>query len=208
VASMQQAATGKNIDALAHGPEASFVYMAGHDTNLVLLRTLLDLRWLAEGWHVNDPGPGGMLIFELFDKDDDSDEPTVAISFQIAQPKKIRNAEKLTKLSPPSRTTVALPGCGGLIRCPLSNFSTIVLDAVRPECVGIPLLRSWVDTHRHASPGQRTAWGLVLGAVALVAVTALVVAPLTLYLRPSGRTAEPSNRDRIRTGLLAPGDNI
>jgi hypothetical protein len=208
VASMHQAATGKNIDALAHGPGTSFVYMAGHDTNLVLLRTLLDLAWLADGWHANDPGPGGMLIFELFDKEDEGDEPTVAISFQIAEPKQIRGAERLTETSPPSRTTVALPGCGGLLRCPLSNFTMIVLDAIRPECVGMSELASWVDTHRRASPDQRTAWLLVLSAVALVLVTSLVVAPLALYLRPKEQKTGNSNLGAMRTGLLAPGDNI
>ena len=69
-------------------------------------------------------------------------------------------------------------------------------------------LASWVDTHRRASPDQRTAWLLVLSAVALVLVTSLVVAPLALYLRPKEQKTGNSNLGAMRTGLLAPGDNI
>lgn len=35
------------------------------DTNLILLRLLLGLRWQSHGWAQNGVAPGGMLIFEL-----------------------------------------------------------------------------------------------------------------------------------------------
>ena len=43
---------------IAHG---SF----GKDTNLLLLRSLLGLRWQSDGWAENAVAPGGMLIVEL-----------------------------------------------------------------------------------------------------------------------------------------------
>jgi hypothetical protein len=37
----------------------------GKDTNLLLLRSLLGLRWQSDGWAENAVAPGGMLIVEL-----------------------------------------------------------------------------------------------------------------------------------------------
>lgn len=203
VASMQQAATGKDISGLMHGPATSFIYMAGHDTNLVLLRNLLGLTWLADGWHLNDPGPGGMLLFELFEENGGH---TVAMYFQISKPSQIRSGEKLSKISPPSRTSIALPGCGGLLRCPLSNFTSILLRAIRPECVGISDLESWVDSHRD-NPSSKwiKGWELIASAIGLVFVTVLVVVPLTLYFRPKKIQQRSRKYDKM---LLSPGEDI
>jgi len=36
--------------ALTHGASERLVYYAAHDTNLLYLAELLDLKWLAKGW--------------------------------------------------------------------------------------------------------------------------------------------------------------
>jgi 4-phytase / acid phosphatase len=191
IASLQQSATGKSVDALAHGPDTKFVYMAGHDTNLVLLRTLLDLTWLADGWKRNDPAPGGMLVFELYaadDTDDDTDggnDHQVEIFFQVATPKQIRNAETLNADSnPPSRTPVLLPGCRTL-RCPLTNVTQIMLEQINNECVLLPALQTYVnELAKQNEPGEAEmapGWAFIVGAVGLVLLTAAIVAPLTLF---------------------------
>tara|TARA_B100000780_G_scaffold273688_2_gene237601 strand:- start:253 stop:1746 length:1494 start_codon:yes stop_codon:yes gene_type:complete len=188
LASLQQAATGKNIDAVEHGPETKFVYMAGHDTNLVLLRTLLDLTWLADGWKENDPAPGGMLIFELYENDDNAKQYDVEIYFQVATPKQIRNAEILDETSnQPSRTPVLLPGCLDL-RCPLQNVTDIILLAVNTDCVGIPTLTNYIDTlinNNNNNEKQAPAWAFIIGAVGLVVVSVAIVVPLTLFFERS-----------------------
>ena len=149
-----------------------------------------------------------MLIFELFEKSHEDSEPTVSISFQIATPDQIRGATRLTEEAPPSRTVVALPGCGGLLHCPLSNFTAIVLKAVRAECVGIPELETWVNKIRpelgHSSLTLST-WSLIGGAIAIVLVTSLLVVPLTLYLRPHRKH---TTRSSSYEPMLAPGDVI
>lgn len=180
VASLQQSSTGKQIDGLSHGPATKIVYMAGHDVNLVLLRTLLDITWLANGWRRDDPAPGGMLLFELYD--DGAGGHAVEIIFQVATPKQIRNAEHLSSANPPSRTPVLLPGCR-TIRCPLANFTRIVLDAIKTECVGIPTLQNFVVASKKMNPMSQMApaWEFIVGAIGLIVVTAAVVAPLTVF---------------------------
>jgi 4-phytase / acid phosphatase len=179
LASLQQASTGKQVDGLLHDPETKFVYMAGHDVNLVLLRTLLDLTWLANGWKRDDPSPGGMLLFELYD--DGAGGHDVEIIFQVATPNQIRNAEILTSENPPSRTSVLLPGCQSL-RCPLSNFTKIVLGAIKNDCVGISKLQAYVNNLAETNESQvAPAWEFIVGAVGLVIVTTAVVAPLTIF---------------------------
>ena len=188
LASLQQASTGEQVDGLLHTPATKLIYMAGHDTNLVLLRTLLDLTWLANGWRRDDPSPGGMLLFELYDNGIGGHD--VEIVFQVATPTQIRNAEILSESNPPSRTPVLLPGCRTL-RCPLTNFTSIVLDAIKQECVGLPKLQSYVHTLAAAAAaaaaptnaGHLTApaWEFIVAAVGLVCITAAIVVPLTLF---------------------------
>ena len=83
-----------------------------------------------------------------------------------------------------------------------------MLEAVRQECIGIPELEAWVHSNLSAHCEHGTAWGLIIGAIGLVVITALVVAPMTLYLRPKGQMKLDLTRNSVRTGLLAPGDNI
>ena len=198
VASLQQASTGQNVAAVAHGPRTKFVYMAGHDTNLVLLRTLLDLTWLANGWQQNDPAPGSMLVFELYD--DGSGGHNVEIFFQVATPQQIRNAEILSTSNPPSRTPVLLPGCS--LQCPLSNFTKIVLSAVNIDCVGMPPLKQYVLAQENNTSSQiAPPWAFIVGAVGLVLITAAIIIPLTIFF--SGKTAGGSSEKNSASYLLS-----
>ena len=88
----------------------------------------------------------------------------------------------------------------------MANFTSIVLKAVRPECVGISGLESWVNSHRSTPmTSPLKGWILVAGAVGLVVLTALIVVPLTLYLRPRANQHRSGNYDKM---LLSPGEDI
>ncbi|CAJ1360273.1 unnamed protein product, partial [Effrenium voratum] len=63
--SLVQARDKKQVEGIGHKPETRVVYMAGHDTNLLLLRLLLGLQWQSDGWARNALPPGGQLIFQL-----------------------------------------------------------------------------------------------------------------------------------------------
>ncbi|CAE7865119.1 appA [Symbiodinium sp. KB8] len=99
VASMVQARSGQPVPGVRHPPSAKVVYMAGHDTNLVLLRKLLGLRWHTAGWAENAAPPGGMLIFELADVPGRGFE--VSAYFQAARPEQLREGQDFASQAPP-----------------------------------------------------------------------------------------------------------
>ncbi|CAK9096668.1 unnamed protein product [Durusdinium trenchii] len=96
-----QAAERKPIPGLSHSQNTKVVYMAGHDTNLILLRLLLGLRWQSHGWAQNGVAPGGMLIFELEQRQEGG--PVVSIYFQVAQPAQLREGQPFSEPQAPSR---------------------------------------------------------------------------------------------------------
>ncbi|CAK9098993.1 unnamed protein product [Durusdinium trenchii] len=141
-----QAAERKPIPGLSHSQNTKVVYMAGHDTNLILLRLLLGLRWQSHGWAQNGVAPGGMLIFELEQRQEGG--PVVSIYFQVAQPAQLREGQPFSEPQAPSRVQVAITDCpGDPFACPLDAFKKMVISKLRPECIGIPALRDLVENH-------------------------------------------------------------
>ncbi|CAN0345617.1 unnamed protein product, partial [Laminaria digitata] len=63
------------------------VYYAAHDTNLLYLAELLDLKWVSKGWQPNHTPPGGELVFEAYKV---NGELNVAAFFDIATPSQVR----------------------------------------------------------------------------------------------------------------------
>mmetsp|Transcript_28254 Transcript_28254/g.34294 ORF Transcript_28254/g.34294 Transcript_28254/m.34294 type:complete len:294 (-) Transcript_28254:84-965(-) len=194
-ASLVQASTRQAIPGLQHPPATNLVYLAGHDTNLLLLRTLLQLQWLNEGWHRNNPPPGGMLVFELHrsittpkgspeeerEGEGDSEEDSVKVFFEVATPEQIRDAIEFNAEEDvlPTRSEVFVPGCPA-IACPLSVFKQVITDAITVHCIANPDLRRFFQpkegTKKEVKVGIVTMVLSVVGAtIASVAVTALLV---------------------------------
>lgn len=150
-----QAEQQQQIPGVQHSKDAKVVYMAGHDTNLLLLRSLLGLRWQSDGWAENAVAPGGMLIVEL---EDSSRGPVVSMYFQVAQPQQLREGVIFGEQQP-SRVQVAITDCReDPFACPLDTFQKIVVSKIRPECIGIPGLSSVVDNSTASATWPARYW--------------------------------------------------
>ncbi len=62
---IEQIASGHSIDGVDHDPSANIIFYAAHDTNILFLAELLDLKWVVEGWQPNHTPPMGILVFEV-----------------------------------------------------------------------------------------------------------------------------------------------
>ncbi|CAM9167552.1 unnamed protein product [Ascophyllum nodosum] len=161
VATLDQMETGEDLKAVAHPPDVKLVYYAAHDTNLLYVAELLDLKWVSEGYQPNHTPPGGELIFEAYMI---YGELNVAAFFDIAKPSQasrrirgdfirdgIRELQELTPSNPPGRVAITIPGCsqGEELLCPLSKLRAIAIRAVDADCITPPELTEYV-THQWA----------------------------------------------------------
>eukprot|EP00903_Cladosiphon_okamuranus_P009239 g8818.t1 len=144
VAALEQMESGQNLDAVAHDPDVKLVYYAAHDTNLLYLAELLDLKWVSKGWQPNHTPPGGELVFEAYMVDG---ELNVAAFFDIATPTQIRELTDLTPSNPPGRVAITIPGCseGEELLCPLSKLRALTIRSVDAECITPPELVEYVS---------------------------------------------------------------
>jgi 4-phytase / acid phosphatase len=134
--SMSQAVTGKPVQgALGRAGDALLV-LAGHDTNLSNLSGMLDLSWHLPGYQPDDTPPGGALVFSLWHGEAEGDR--VTLQYVAQTPDQMRNADRLTKASPPSSQEVAIPGCNATPRtqgCSWIRFKLAVEKAIDPAFV-------------------------------------------------------------------------
>ena len=139
-----------------------FASCGSEDTNLILLRLLLGLRWQNDGWAQNAVAPGGQLIFEL---NAGAQGHVVSVFFQVAKPEQLRSNHVFSPLEPPSRVQAWLLELScTCLRWPLRTalgtlsrahwrlapsfeeryeafedaFKQMLISKLRPECIGIP----------------------------------------------------------------------
>ncbi|CAM9585703.1 unnamed protein product, partial [Discosporangium mesarthrocarpum] len=143
--SLEQMETDESVSGIAHDPKTKLVYYAAHDTNLLYLAELLDLKWVSKGWQPNHTPPGGELIFEAYDI---KGEWFVAAFFDIAMPSQIRSLSELSLANPPDRVAITIPGCseGEDLLCPLHKLKALVIRAIDKDCITPPELSSYVDS--------------------------------------------------------------
>ncbi len=133
---IEQLALGKSVPGLRSSPDDHLVYFAGHDINIYFLRTFLRLNWLTASWNANQAMPGGMLAFEILR--DKASAAFVRASFVSQSYSQQRISAPLTGgAPPPDQVFVTIPECatGPQATCPLDDFRTLVLRAIRHECV-------------------------------------------------------------------------
>lgn len=176
LASLDQAATGTS-HGLAHSKSTKLVFLAGHDTNLLLMANLLDLKWLTLGWRQNNPPPGGMLVFELHKN---ASSTFVRTFFEAATPDQIRHLQHFAAdVAEPGRDPVQVPGCDSF-DCPYDQFKAAVLHAIRDECVRDPALARFVNANSASSDGiSLPLWITVLIVLGVVAVLGTVITRCT-----------------------------
>jgi len=148
LASFDQTAMASPIPGLLHSPETEVVFMAGHDTNVMLMSKLLDMPYLLDGWFLRSTHPGIMLIFELHrESTEDGDVDTVQAFWQSASPQQMRDVATFTEEAPPVRHPAFIPGCGSAAspeRCLLGDFGRLVRQLVAPECITISEIQRYI----------------------------------------------------------------
>lgn len=129
---LQEGATGKTVSGTRVPPDAKFVFISGHDTQLAEFQTLLGLGWAVKGDVRNDTPPGSALIFEVHEPAGGG-EPFVRTYYasQTLDGMRTLHGEE------PARVPVYVPGCPGM-ECPMSRFTNVVDSAVDSSFV-----RSW-----------------------------------------------------------------
>jgi 4-phytase / acid phosphatase len=120
---LQEGASGQAVAGTRVPPSAKFVFISGHDTQLVELQALLGISWLVEGDALDDTPPGGALVFEVYRPV--SGQPFVR-TFFVAQ---TLDAMRSGQGENPVRVPVYVSGCPGL-DCPMSAFTTVVNAAI------------------------------------------------------------------------------
>jgi 4-phytase/acid phosphatase len=109
LATLQRAATGKEVPGALGKRADHAVVLTGHDTNLTNIAGMLNLNWVIDGRRDDTP-PGGALIFELRQRPESSTYEV--ITYYTAQTlEQMRNLTPLTLDNPPPRANVFIPGC-------------------------------------------------------------------------------------------------
>lgn len=92
--------------AAAKGPVVTM--LSGHDTNIASLGGLLDLHWKVPGLAVDDPAPGGAIVFERLV--DAGGQAYVRALYRAQTLAQIRNLADLAK-ERPYVAVLPIPGC-------------------------------------------------------------------------------------------------
>jgi 4-phytase / acid phosphatase len=125
---LEQGAVQKPVDG-AVGPVGSkVVFLAGHDTNLAALASLLGVHWKLDG-RDDDTPPGMEMAFELWQ--DATGAYSVRVSVAMQTLRQLRDMPALTMAAPPARETLSLPGCPASgDACGWAEFKRIVDAAI------------------------------------------------------------------------------
>jgi len=125
---LQEGATGKAVTGTRVPPEAKFVFLSGHDTQLAEFASMFGLSWLVKGDVRNDAPPGSALIFEV--RQSGSGE-TFVRTYYAAQ---TLDAMRALHGENPQRVPLYIPGCPGY-DCPMDTFTSVVNAAIDPSFV-------------------------------------------------------------------------
>jgi 4-phytase/acid phosphatase len=130
-ASLQQAATGKQLPGALSKPSDRVLFVVGHDTNLANVAGLLNLNWIADGRRDDTP-PGGALVFELW-RARSTGRYVVRTYFTTQTLEQMRSAASLSLENPPQRVPIFLPGCSNQdFSCSWPAFLQTIHQAIDP----------------------------------------------------------------------------
>jgi 4-phytase / acid phosphatase len=117
---------GRMVDALS-GKGGALTLLFGHDTNIAALGGFYGLHWTMADYPADDIAPGGAIGFELLR--DRSGHRTVRAFSQAQYMDQVRNLTALDKAHAPSRTYLAIPGCGpATTGCDLATFERLTRE--------------------------------------------------------------------------------
>ena len=148
---------------IVRGHDANVRALFAHDTNILYLRHLLDLDWIATGWPMHAAPTGGALVFEVRGQ-------AVRTVFRAQSPLSQHSGEGTV-----DEAVLVIPACGVEL-CPVEDFMRVVAEAVDAECLPADLreaLIRGVSVREDVCTGMRP-WLMVLGAFAAAAGGAFI----------------------------------
>jgi 4-phytase/acid phosphatase len=135
---MEQCALGQPIPG-ALGPSGErVVVLVGHDTNIANMGGLLGMNWCVPGTPLNPALPGGALVFELWKRGGQESGFFVRTSYVAQTLEQMREATPLSLETPPARSPIFIPGCGGSARdfdAPLDGFIRQARKVIDPAFI-------------------------------------------------------------------------
>jgi 4-phytase/acid phosphatase len=138
VDTLEQAATGDPVPG-ALGPSGErIVVIAGHDTNIANVGGLFGMNWYVPGTQGNPTLPGGALVFELWKRGGPDGAYFVRTSYVAQTLEQMREATSLSLESPPARSPIFIPGCGGPgpdFDAPLASFVRQARKVIDPKFI-------------------------------------------------------------------------
>lgn len=199
VGSLEQMVTGKPVAGIPQDVDQQLVLLFSHDTNVLMLRRLLDLNWVPAGFGDNVATTGGALSFELWQNSSDAAH-YVKLKYVAATPDQQRNSDTLTDPSnPPSVATLVLPSCGDDY-CPWNTFKSIAINAVNVRCIEQPLqgtIQAMLDSENGGGGGSsgsgnddeglgQKGWTLVFTTAAVTLAIALLMWLVYVHFMSNG----------------------
>src|SRR5208283_1306233 len=138
VDTLEQAALGQSVPGAIGPPEERVVILAGHDTNIANIGGMFGMDWWIPGTPANATLPGGALVFELRRHAGQQNSFYVRVSYVAQTLEQMREASTLSLESPPARSAVFVPGCGGSgpeFDAPLASFVRVARRVIAPAFV-------------------------------------------------------------------------
>ena len=99
---------------IVRGHDANIRALFAHDTNILYLRHLLDLDWIATGWPMHAAPTGGALVFEVRGQ-------FVRTVFRAQSPASQHSGEGTV-----SEAILVIPACGVEL-CPVEDFVRVLV---------------------------------------------------------------------------------
>jgi 4-phytase/acid phosphatase len=114
------------------------VILAGHDTNIANVGAMLGMDWWIPGTPANATLPAGALVIELRGRAGQKGSLFVRTSYVSQTLEQMREASPLSLESPPARSAIFVPGCGGAgpdFDAPLASFVRVARRVIAPGLV-------------------------------------------------------------------------
>ena len=122
---------GAGATALADpiGDAEKIVVLSGHDGTVTMLAGLLGLDWKLRDYGAGEAVPGGGLVFEIW-RLGTTGQQVVRVRYVAQGLDQMRSRVPLVANAAPETVAIPISGCGEA--CPLSRFTSYVLNTISP----------------------------------------------------------------------------
>lgn len=138
VDTLEQATLGQPVPGALGPPGERVVVLVGHDTNIANIGGLFGMNWWIPGTQANPTLPGGALVFELWRRGAQQNAYYVRTRYVCQTLSQMRESAPLSLGSPPGRSPIFIPGCGGPgpdFDAPMAAFVRVARRVIDPAFV-------------------------------------------------------------------------